>query len=525
LRAVTELFIFAIRWTLATIVIFTSIQRFCFPLFASIPTATFVLLGFFTGPKSDDWCYGSRLRELGYIEAIKWIYLQWQGRYAANELLQLAGYLDYLTLLTWYWVGPTTLILAIIFSSYVLLNALNRLVLESALRRSQVVVASIVLTSIYLVSLDRPSEVLYWLSASVSYQLANVLVTILLATLIHFNFAKTKAKKFFLFAASGLLVLLVVGLNEVIMAVILSFLGLSVLSLCFSQYDNRISSYKVILTCLLVIAIIGSLVVILAPGNSIRIQVEENTWGWNQANSIWELLQAGFSTTIWAVISTMRWLLTQPYHCFAIFLALVLAGSFSRGVQEYIESKWLLWVPIISFALVWVAAFTCFYLGIKPPARAIACIYVVFWLSFIPSGVVLMRYHSWELHGRGLKTILKIALVGSMLLHPHHTQAMGDFKDAVLYRLQLQERERIVSSAIQEGRRDVVVPRLMRVPATFYLPDLDLSEDKSSYYNKCYTLYRGLDSIVARGEGDTSRLIRELKGTIRSQMDWIVRWR
>ena len=503
---------------------FKSIRRSWFPLFASIPTATFVLLGFFTGPKSDDWCYGSRLIELGYFESLKWSYYQWQARYAAIGIVQLAGYLDYLTLLAWYWLVPTTLILAIIFSTYVLLDALNRLVLESALRRPQVVVASIVLTSIYLVSLDRPSEVLYWLSA-LSYQLPNVLVTILLATLIHFYFAKTKAKKFFLFTASGLLVVLVVGCNEATMAITLSFLGLSVLSLCFSHYENRTSSYKVMLMCLLVIAIIASLVVILAPGNSIRIQVEEKTWGWHRANSIWELLQAGFSTTIWAAISTVRWLLTQPYHCFAIFLALVLAGSFSRGVQEYIESKCLLWFPIIGFVLIWVAAFTCFYLGTEPPGRVVASIYVIFWLSFIPSGVVLMRYYSWELHGRGLMLVLKIALVGSMLLHPHYTQAMQDFKDAVLYRLQLQERERIVSSAIQEGRRDVVVPRLMRVPATFDLPNLDLSEDKSSHYNKCYASYRGLSSIVARGEGDTSRIVRPLKDKVKSQIDSLAFWR
>ena len=158
--------------------IFTSIQRLWFPLFASIPTGTFFLLGFFTGPKSDDLCYANRLRELGYFEAVRWFYYQWQGRYAANDILHLIGYLDYLTLLTWYWLVPISLILAIIFSTYVLLDALNRFVLESALRRSQVVVASILLTSIYLVSLDRPSEVLYWLSASVTYQLANVLVTI-----------------------------------------------------------------------------------------------------------------------------------------------------------------------------------------------------------------------------------------------------------------------------------------------------------------------------------------------------------
>ena len=505
--------------------IFTLIQRLWFPLFASVPTATFVVLGFFSGPKSDDWCYGSRLRELGYFEAIKWIYLEWQGRYAANDLLQLAGYLNYLTLLTWYWLLPTTLILATIFSTYLLLDALNRLVLESPLRRSQVVVASIVLTSIYLVSLDRPSEVLYWLSASISYQLANVLVTIFLATLIYLYFAKTKAKKLFLFSTSGLLVLLIVGCNEVTMAITVSFLGLAVLSLWFSHYENRASSYKAMVVCLFVIAISGSLVVILAPGNSMRIQAEEETWGWHQATSIPELLQAGLSTTIWAAMSILRWLLTQPYHCFAIFLALVLAGAFSRGVQEYIESKYLLWFPAIGFGLIWVAAFTCFYLGIKPPGRAVACIYVIFWLSFIPSGVVLMKYYGWELHGRGLRTILKIALVGSMLLHPHQTQAVQDFKDAVLYRLQLQERERTVSSALGESRLDVVVPRLMRVPVTFDLPDLDLSEDESYHYNKCYASYRGLNSIVARGEGDTSRIVRQLKDKVNSQIDSLAFWR
>ena len=510
---------------LATIVISTSIKRSWFALFASVPTATFLVLGFFSGPKSDDLCYGSRLKELGYFEAVKWIYFQWQGRYTANGIEQLAGYLSYLSLLTWYWVIPTVLILTNIVSTYVLLVTLNRFVLESAFRRSQVVVASIVLTSLYLVSLDRPSEVLYWLSASVSYQFANSLAALFLATLIHFYFAKTKAKKFFLFTASAVLVLLVVGCNEVIMAVTLAFLGTFVLSLSILHYENRTSSYRVILTCLLVIAISGSLVVILAPGNSIRIQEEQDIWGWHQAHSIWELFQAGLRTTIWAAVSTLRWLLTQPYHCFAIFLALVLAGSFSRDVQEYIESKSLLWVPLISFVLIWVAAFTCFYLGIEPPARAVANIYVIFWLSFIPSGVVLMRYANWELHGRGLVTVLKIALVGSMLLHPHHTQAIQGFKDAVIYRLELQEREMIVSSAIREGRRDVVVPRLMKVPATFYLPSVDLREDKSSLYNECYASYRGLNSIVARGEGDTSRLVREFKDTIGAQIDWIVRRR
>jgi hypothetical protein len=46
----------------------------------------------------------------------------------------------------------------------------------------------------------------------------------------------------------------------------------------------------------------------------------------------------------------------------------------------------------------------------------------------------------------------------SILLQPRHLLAMQEFKDAVVYRLQLQERELMVNNAIQEGRRDIVVP-------------------------------------------------------------------
>ena len=106
-----------------------------------------------------------------------------------------------------------------------------------------------------------------------------------------------------------------------------------------------------------------------------------------------------------------------------------------------------------------------------------------------------------------------------------YSQAIQDFKDAVLYRLQLHERERIVNNAILEGRRDVVVPRLMRVPIHISSTRLDLSEDKSYYYNECYASYLGVNSIIARGDGDTSRIVRQLKDKVNSQIDSLAFWR
>jgi Family of unknown function (DUF6056) len=120
-------------------------------------------------------------------------------------------------------------------------------------------------------------------------------------------------------------------------------------------------------------------------------------------------------------------------------------------------------------------------------------------------------------------TALKVGFVGSALLHHHYPLAMENFKEVVLYRLQLQERERLVRNAIQEGHRDVVVPRLIRVPRTIHLGDL--SEDQNHYHNRCYASYQGIDSIVARGDGDTSKIIREFKQNMRAQVSRFVPWK
>jgi hypothetical protein len=407
------------------------------------------------------------------------------------------------------------------FSVHVLLRAVNAFVLQSAFRKSETVTASIVLTSMYLLSLDKPSEVIYWFSGAITYQLANVLFTLFLATLVSLFFAKTRVRRFLLLTASLLLLLLIVGLNETSMVLALSTLGLSVLYLFSSHNEEPAKSYRVMLMSVLIVGAMASLFVICAPGNSVRLQFETQLWGWNQADSISELLQAGFNALIWAAISSLRWIVTKPYHCFAILLVLAATSNFPRRVEEYIGSNFLLWFPVIGFALMWLTAFTSFYLGFSPPARTIASIYVVFWLSFIPSSLALMRRYGWVLQGRGLIAVLKVGLVGSMLLHPNHPLAEQNLRDAVLYRLQLQERDRLVSKAIEEGHRDIVVPRLIRVPAILRVGDL--GGDKSS--NGCYASYRNIDSIVARGDGDTSEIVREFKKKVSDQISRVVPWR
>jgi hypothetical protein len=460
--------------------------------------------------------------QLGYFEALRANYLEWQGRYTSSSILFLAGYLSPSAFLVWYWLIPTSVILSVGASSYVLMYYLNRFALELAFTRRQIFVASLVHTSIYLVSLDRPSEVVYWFSGSITYQVANVFFTLLLAVLVRLYFAQSITEKCFFFVTSVAFLLFIVGCNETILVTTLAMLAFSMF-LVWSQTEKHTGSYRIMLACLLVIGVIASLVVILAPGNSLRIQYEENTWGWHKANSVSDLLQAGIRDITWVAISSLRWLLAQPYHAFGILIGLAWTSRLSWLVQVDINNPRLLWLSIISFVLVVAAAFPSFALGILPPERTRASIYLIFWLSFIPSGVALMKHYRWELHGRGFKTALKVALVGSILLNPHYVAAVQDFKDAVLYRLQVHERQMIVNSAVHEGNRDLVVPKLKRVPATIHVRDL--SEDITHYYNRSYALYFGLNSIVAQGDQDTSRLVQQLKEQVRSQINSLAFWK
>jgi hypothetical protein len=127
---------------------------------------------------------------------------------------------------------------------------------------------------------------------------------------------------------------LIVGHNETLMAATISILGLSVLSLCLSCHEDRAKSYKVMLIGVLVIGIMASLIVILAPGNRIRLEYETRVWGMHRADSIAEILQAGLNALIWSLISSLRWILTQPYHFFAIFLAFVVSKTFPRSLRR-----------------------------------------------------------------------------------------------------------------------------------------------------------------------------------------------
>jgi hypothetical protein len=499
------------------------LRRLWLPCLAAIPIATFLVLGLFTSPTADDFCNADRLARLGYSASIKSYYLEWTGRYASASIALLSGYLGQSTFMTWYWLWPISLIVVTLASTYVLLQTINGAVLDSGLRRSDVVTAAIVLTSTYLLGVEQPNEIIYWFTASTGYQLSNILFVLLLATLIRLCVADGGLARGVWFVTAGVLACIIVGQNEMALVLTVGVLGLFALSVFVASTSTGSRATAALLGCLCCIGIAASLVAVLAPGNYVRAEYETKYWGMHRASSFLELIEAGGSAPVWAAVTSVRWLIAQPAYVLAAFLALSASRKLSIRVQERLDRAVWLWLPLIAFALTAATALPGFLLGKPPPARATANIYVVFWLSVVATGVLLMRRFGWQLQGRGVTTVLTIGLLSSLLLHPRHVLAMQEFKDAVLYRLQLQERDQMANDAVRQGRRDLVVPKLGRIPTLIHVRDL--SEDLHHYYNGCYASYKHLDSVVAQGDADTARIVRTLRATFTAQLKRLMPWR
>jgi hypothetical protein len=498
------------------------IRRLWPAILTAIPIGTFLILGLFTGPSADDYCMADATIQHGYWGGLWNFYRIMSGRYASMGIEMLPGYLGHSTFLSWYWLAPTIVILSTLASTYVLLDTVNTFLLDASLRRSHVVGVAVTYTSMYLVGLEQPSQVLYWLTGSVNYQLANVLFVLLLAAMIRCYLSASTAASVAYFITSLALVVLAVGHNETTMVLTLGVLSLAALFAFLQGSRDRTQARAAMMVGLLVVGIVAALVVALAPGNAVRARYEEQVWGSHKADSLMELVQAGVSTVVWATSSTLRWTATQPSYWLAVFLSLAASRRLPPAIQRRLEHRSLLWLPAIGFVLIAATALPSFYVGRAPAARTTASIYLVFWLSFVVSGVVLMRRYSWDLRGSGTANVLRVALVVSILFHPKHTQAIEDFRDAALYRLQLRERDQMVTEAIQENRLNIALPKLMRLPPTIHFRDL--SDDKSYYYNECFASYTGLQSVVADGETDTVRIARSFKDRVRLQIKRLVPW-
>lgn len=225
-----------------------------------IALARHLALALFIHPYADDLSYAVVGMTTPLGERLVQEYTSWNGRYFSNVLVlrgPLVLGLDHG--LPLYRLAAVVLILGTIYAAY---HALR--ILLPRLHRSSAATGALAFLLLYLHLIPDASEGFYWYTGAVTYQLANVLCMLLAANWIR-ALRTPDAVGGWWYPAQCALVVLIAGSNEVHAAfMVLAHIGL------LAWTWKRTGRMRGPSMVLLVVALLCTLVVVVAPGNATR---------------------------------------------------------------------------------------------------------------------------------------------------------------------------------------------------------------------------------------------------------------
>ena len=222
----------------------------------------FVLLAAYCHPSADDFWLTNMVIAKGPWQAQAEIRQNWSGRYTAM-LFGSFNPLVYYSF-TFYKVLPVVFLVLLVAGLYWLVAELN----YYQLPRRQLLAIALLLLALYLYQMPTVAQTIYWMSGSLTYQSANILLLFLLAALIRFYRKVHKPGLYFLKLLITLLLFAAIGCNETTMAMV-AFLIFSLV--LFTFYQQQQLNYFMVR--LMLVTIVACSLVILAPGNAVRALV------------------------------------------------------------------------------------------------------------------------------------------------------------------------------------------------------------------------------------------------------------
>lgn len=218
------------------------------------------LLSFFNLPMGDDFYFGDIGRRDSALNAVKYWYNNWGGRYSQSFFLTVFNPLSYNSL-KYFCLPPLILITMICILFYFIIYALTK----KSLTKGEIIFTWSILIFFYFNFLPEIGETLYWISGSYTFQLGNISFLLLLFIIINIENITKKILNSFLALAGLITTLLISGFNEI------SMLYTSGILICFIILKlvlNKKASVSLILIC--IFSIIGTYISIKAPGNLVR---------------------------------------------------------------------------------------------------------------------------------------------------------------------------------------------------------------------------------------------------------------
>lgn len=458
-----------------------------------LSTLPFLVLSFYSNPVADDYVFSGAYKKMGWLAFQQYFYFRWQGLYTTNALMcsplnpVVHGRFDLYWLPCWLSIG------SLIGSAGLLMRYLTR-------DKTAALALTCAVLLLYLYQVPSPAEALFWLNANWAYQMS-ISLGVLLLLLACKTFEREPVHRAY-WGGTALLAVLLIGTNFI--AAMLTAFGIGVGFLL----SLRSRATRQWWGGLLVLASMALLVVVLAPGNVMRIKQGAGEAGAlaAQAGSAMKLLHGVTHGIGLLGYSLVNWLGNGVVLALSVLLVPALAVV-SNKTEAPINTLFKTRMLLLAGAVMVTLPFFPTYLvqGAPPVARVTNIIYQVFifvWLFALYAAVAWMR----RVAPASLRQPAYVSgamsafLLFALLTDANYTltyQGKGRNLNniALAYRDWLsgaagqydQQQEKRYQLMRAPGHAGVVLDSLSATPRTIFLGDLH--PDTAHYANVAYALF------------------------------------
>lgn len=385
-------------------------------------------------------------------------------------------------------LGPKLLPLILITSLSLTIFALLRTVMPKTVPIRYVTFISGILMILYVGYMRSAVEGLFWISGALQYQAAGIITLLFIIFLVQEKKKDNSISQKTLYRWLTLATLLfAIGSNEVILALIITLV--TVLFFWDLLKNKRPNGFYLFV---LLIGVVTSLVVILAPGNSVRFDYFPDRF------NVWLTL---YKTTAHVILDTTYWLFGTPL----LFATLILLPVFASLAKQVSAKQSILFNPLLIISTLVILLFigngvAVWSTGSGLPDRAKNMLHLFLLLLWfygvfatLQSYPVLTYMIEKFSTVRRLKIGVVIVFVTTIATSSNITLAWRDIvtSKAAHYNSELDQRYRLITE--KRGEAVIEVKPLLSYPPTIF--NTELKANEKDWVNTSWSLYFNVSTL------------------------------
>ncbi len=470
------------------------------------PLLVWACMGFSVRYLADDYSTSVALLEKGFWPVQTFWYQSWSGRYSFTfivSLVELAGisivpWLPMLALTAWFW--SLFWVLKQIFTA-----------LAISIEKKWLAILATAMIFGTVKSLPAYTEVIFWQTGILTYQISNILFCITLALFLKRFFSQPETHRVALweYCSAFLIALVLGGFSETWVVIQVALLTLTLLYFAFFYKGHNRSDILRILSTAYVASWLAFMIIVKSPGNLGRTSRMAGI----SLESIFGALIASIKD---APIFLADWVNHNTALVVVLFITGMVAGFLALNSADVNPAKarahlWLgLSLLVAATSLLSAGFFPAFVVwGMRPVDRAIFMPLFLFIWVFVLAGVFVGRFLATQISATKPGIYVQSFLLIVLTLMMFWVQARVTLVSLQLiptlqtYARLWDERDAFLRTASTQKKGHIVVPSLRQNPALHDIHDTiwitgELLEDRRNWINRVASDYYGVKSISGK---------------------------